>query len=142
MEITDEKEPGFYEDGDLRIWTKGKYILAYIDWFDSRKNREISVNREFIEEIGLNDEFNKILIKESKVEFIKQITEQIHFSKYFKADEIKIFDIFDVEIPVGLLKEIVNQDSIILVGKEDIERECVHLDGKSRKIAMTAKYTL
>lgn len=142
LKITDEQEPSFYEDNDLRIRTKGKYIIKFINWFDTRKNREVAVNREFIEEIGIAEEFNNDLLRETKVEFIKQIREEITYSKHFKVNEIKIFDVFDLAIPDELLKEIIKQENIELVGKEDIEKECVDIDNKSRKISMTAKYTL
>lgn len=142
FEITDEQEPSFYEDNDLRIRTVGRYILDFIDWFDSRKNREISLNREFIEEIGINDEFNKNLLSTTKMEFIKEVREPITYSKHFKVDEIKIFDIFELNIPENLLDEIIKKEDIILVGKDDIEKECVLIDSKSIKIAMTAKYIL
>lgn len=142
LDITDEQEPSFYENKDLRIRIKGKNILKFLDWFDSKKNREVLVNREFIEEIGLNDDLNQLLIRNTKFEFIKEIKEPITYSKYFKIDEIKIFDIFDVEISKAILDEIIKRDNIQLISKDDIEKECVFFDDKSRKIAMTAKYIL
>lgn len=142
LEITDEQETGFFEDSDLRIRTKGKHLLKFLDWFDSRENREVSVNRELIEELGKNGDFNDQLLRTTKVEFIKQIKESITYSKHFKVDEIKIFDVFDLDIQEELLKRIINQEDIVLVAKEDIEKECFYKDGKSRKIAMTAKYIL
>lgn len=142
LEITDEQETSFFEENDLRIRTKGKYISKFIDWFDTRENREVLVNRELIEEVGLADDINNYLLSETKVEFIKQFREEITYSKHFKVNEIKIFDIFDLEIPDELLKEIIEQENIELVGKRDIEKECVDIDSKSRKISMTAKYTL
>lgn len=142
LDITDEQEPSFYENKDLRIRIKGKNILKFLDWFDSKKNREVSVNREFIEEIGLNDDLNQLLIRNTKFEFIKENKEPITYSKYFKIDEIKIFDIFDVEISKAILDEIIKRDNIQLISKDDIEKECVFFDDKSRKIAMTAKYIL
>lgn len=126
----------------MRVRTKGKYILNFIDWFDSKENREVSVNREFIEEIGINDEFNNQLLSKTKMEFIKQVKEPITYSKHFKVDEIKIFNIFELDIPEDLLSKIIQQEDITLVGKDDIEKECILTDFKSRKIAMTAKYIL
>lgn len=113
-----------------------------MDWFDSKENREVSVYREFIEEIGINDEFNKDLLSTTQMEFIKQIKEPITYSKHFKVDEIKLFDIFELDIPESLIGKIIKQEDVLLVGKEDIEKECVYMEGKSRKIAMTAKYIL
>src|SRR5690606_39494021 len=36
---------------DLRFRVKGKYALDVIKWFESRKNRETTFNREFAEEL-------------------------------------------------------------------------------------------
>ncbi|MGF3141219.1 hypothetical protein ACQV2S_00945 [Facklamia sp. P13064] len=142
MEITDEKEVNFYEDRDLRIYTKGKYIPGYLNWFASKKNHEVTVHREFLEELGSFNEFNGELLSKTRIEFIKQIEEPITYSKHFKCDEIKIFEIFELGIPMKQLEEISNRKNIVLVGEEEIERECTNLDGKSRKIAVTAKYVL
>ena len=35
----------------IYAFSKGKYVLKILDWFNSRKNREVSVYREFLEEI-------------------------------------------------------------------------------------------
>lgn len=142
MEITDEREVEFFEDGDLRIYTKGKHIRDYLNWFSSKENREVTVHRELLEELGSNNQFNNDLMSMARVEFIKQIRESITYSKHFKCDEIKIFDIFEIDIPEYLLNEIIKKENIILVGQEEIERECTNWDKKSRKIAMSAKYIL
>lgn len=142
MEITDEKEINFFDDGDLRIYTKGKHIPAFLKWFDSRENREVTVHREFLEELGSNNECNSELLNNTKIEFIQQIKEPITYSKHFKCDEIKIFDIYELNIPMHQMDKIIKKENTVLVGEEEIERECTNLDGKSRKIAMTAKYIL
>lgn len=51
LELKDESESHFYENGDLRLITKGKYLVKFIDWFETRKNREITVIRELFEEL-------------------------------------------------------------------------------------------
>jgi hypothetical protein len=37
--------------GDLRVYTKGINIIEFLDWFDSKKDRETSPWREFYEEL-------------------------------------------------------------------------------------------
>lgn len=37
--------------GDLRVYVKGKNVMSFIDWFNSKEDREISPWREFCEEL-------------------------------------------------------------------------------------------
>ena len=37
--------------GDLRVYVKGKNVMAFLDWFKSKEDREISPWREFCEEL-------------------------------------------------------------------------------------------
>lgn len=37
--------------GDLRVYVKGKNVLPFLDWFDSKEDRELSPWREFCEEL-------------------------------------------------------------------------------------------
>jgi hypothetical protein len=140
LEIVDETKDNFYEENDLRVVIRGKYLTKFLSWFDSRKNREISVVRELLEELGTTEANDIELIKSAHVEFLKQIKEPIKYSKHFEVDEIKILDIFKVEIPEQLLDSIIEQKNIQLVTKNDIRKECFMLDGKSHKIAETAKH--
>lgn len=45
-----ETEKGIAK-GDLRIFTKGINVIEFIDWFNSKKDRELSPWREFYEEL-------------------------------------------------------------------------------------------
>ena len=49
--VRDENEESFYEENDLRIYVKGKYLCKVIKWFETMQNREFSVDREFKEEL-------------------------------------------------------------------------------------------
>lgn len=45
-----ETEKGIAK-GDLRVFTKGVNVIEFIDWFNSKKDRETSPWREFYEEL-------------------------------------------------------------------------------------------
>lgn len=45
------KEHSSDNQNDIRGYVKGKNLIKFISWFESRKNREINCNREFIEEL-------------------------------------------------------------------------------------------
>ena len=94
LELKDESKTRFYEGGDLRLITKGKNLVKFLNWFDTRKNREVTVIRELIEELEPAEISIERLVKESKVEYLKTIKEPIVFSPHFQMDELKIFDIF------------------------------------------------
>lgn len=49
-----ETEKGIAKN-DLRVYVKGKNVLSFLKWFDSKKDREISPWREFCEELIATD---------------------------------------------------------------------------------------
>ena len=140
LELKDESEARFYEGGDLRLITKGKYLVKFLDWFDSRKNREVTVIRELIEELepaGISIEH---LVKETQVEYLKTIKEPIMFSTHFQMDELKIFEIFEADIPKEILEKVLESDDYFIREAEDIEKNCFTKDGLSKRISATSKY--
>ena len=142
LELKNESESRFYENGDLRLVTKGKYLVKFLDWFDTKKNREITVIRELIEELQPAEISVEKLIKNVQIEYLKTIKEEIKFSQYFQMDEQKIFNIYEAKIPSDMLDTILNNDKYCLVEAEEIERLCCTRDGLSKKISETAKYII
>ena len=122
--------------------TKGKYLVKFLDWFDTKKNREITVIRELIEELQPAEISVEKLIKNVQIEYLKTIKEEIKFSQYFQMDEQKIFNIYEAKIPSDMLDTILNNDKYCLVEAEEIERLCCTRDGLSKKISETAKYII
>lgn len=146
-EIIFENEKGFYEENDLRFRTKGKYIKNIIKWFNSRLNREISVSREFYEELIINNILPLDSLVETKFEFIKQVKPKMAYSTHFGVNEILIFEIFEVLLSEEDKNKIINQiekgnNLIKLVDWNDIEHECVEIEGQSRKIGAHTKYII
>ncbi|HEM4128870.1 TPA: hypothetical protein U2B88_001093 [Streptococcus suis] len=142
LELKDESETRFYEGGDLRLTTKGKHLIKFLDWFDTRKNREVTVVRELIEELEPAGIFVERLVKETQVEYLKTIKEPIMFSTHFQMDELKIFEIFEAEIPKDILDKVLESEDYCIVEAEDIERNCFTKDGLSKRISATSKYII
>lgn len=142
LEIEDEEEINFYEEGDLRQITKGKYLEKFLDWFDTKKNREVTVIRELIEELHIGEISIEQLIKSMQIEYLKTVKEEIKFSKHFQVDELKIFNIYEVRIPDETLAEIINNDKYSLVEAGEINKLCFMKKGLSTKISETSKYII
>ena len=140
LELKDESESHFYENGDLRLVTIGKHLVKFLDWFDTKKNREITVIRELIEELEPSGISIENLIKQSQVEYLKTVKEPITFSTHFQMDELKIFEIFEVKIPKEVLDDVLKSEHYLPVKAEYIEKFCFTKDGLSKKISATARY--
>ncbi|KXT91628.1 MULTISPECIES: hypothetical protein [Streptococcus] len=140
LELKDESESHFYENGDLRLVTTGKHLVKFLDWFDTKKNREITVIRELIEELEPSGISIENLIKQSQVEYLKTVKEPITFSTHFQMDELKIFEIFEVKIPKEILDDVLKSEHYLPVKAEYIEKFCFTKDGLSKKISATARY--
>lgn len=140
LELKDESESHFYENGDLRLVTIGKHLVKFLDWFDTKRNREITVIRELIEELEPSGISIENLIKQSQVEYLKTVKEPITFSTHFQMDELKIFEIFEVKIPKEILDDVLKSEHYLPVKAEYIEKFCFTKDGLSKKISATARY--
>lgn len=142
LELKDESESHFYENGDLRLITKGRYLVKFLDWFETKKNREITVIRELIEELQPAEISVEKLVKNVQIEYLKTIKEEIRFSQHFQMDEQKIFNIYEAKIPSDIINIVLSSDRYCLVEAEEIERLCCTRDGLSKKISETAKYVI
>ena len=140
LELKDESESHFYKNGDLRLVTIGTHLVKFLDWFDTKRNREITVIRELIEELEPSGISIENLIKQSQVEYLKTVKEPITFSTHFQMDELKIFEIFEVKIPKEILDDVLKSEHYFSVKAEDIEKFCFTKDGLSKKISATARY--
>ncbi len=139
-EVQDDTEEHFYDDCDLRQIIKGKNLYKYIKWFDTRKNREITVVRELIEELEFDIEVMYDIVTNSEIEFIKQIKEPISFSTHFQVDEQKIFEIYEVRLPSKIKFEMFDNEKFIFVDTEDIKKLKYNYKGVSHNLAKTVKY--
>lgn len=141
-----ENEKGFYEEDDFRLIIKGKNINKFIDHFDSQLNREVSVHREFIEEIIDRFDFPIESLKGMGIEYLKSVGPKITYSDHFKIKELKRFDVYQLNLDdkyLKLLKELTEKESsLILASDEEIITENIVIEGLSRKIGQHAKHLL
>lgn len=147
INIEFENEEGFFEEKDLRFYAKGRHTTAILDWFDTGSNREISVYREFIEEIIEPGILPIDVLKNIKIEFIKQVKPKMAYSTHFEKNEILVFNIFRIEMEnlhIETIKKYTeNKNSILkLINSKDIRKECTDHNGKSTKIGAHTKYIL
>ena len=142
LEIRDEISKTSTEENDLKISLKGKYLSQFLDWFATGKNREVLIIRNFFKDLGSSFDFSMKLLKKSRIEFIKQIKKPIEFSNKYKGDEIIIFDIFELELPPEMLKEIIKRKEIILVSDEDIEKGEYVINNQRQIISKKSEYIL
>lgn len=136
----------FYEKGDLRLIVKGKKIDRFIHWFYTNKNREISVYREFVEEIINDYDFPISTLADVEIEFIKRIAPKITYSQHFQIDEMMIYDIYELRLKEKhelQIKDIVEKsENLVLVSGNDIGRGCLEHNKKSKQIGKHAKFVL
>lgn len=132
---------------DLRVRVKGKHLLKFLNWFYSRKNREVGVHREFYEELVKTGILNADSLKSFNPEYCKTVTKGIRHSLHFKCKEVLIYEIYDVELYSAEEKRIrdyvdKNRDKAILATKAEIEKECIDVDGVSKKIGAHANHII
>ncbi len=96
LNISDVTSSQFHDKNDLRIFVPGNNVLSVVDWFHSRKNRECTVTREFIEELVDTGVLEIQDLKEVQFEFKKSIETGIRFSEPFKMNEYNIYEIYKV----------------------------------------------
>lgn len=133
---------------DLRIRIKGQYLLKFVDWFDSNKERETCPWREFYEEL-----IETKMISQEKFPYlfsnkIKQYTYGIKFSEHTESMELLIADIYEPILNEEQLKEFqklkeIPSDKYYFADEEQINRlgsipKKVH----NINISQTAKWTL
>lgn len=146
LEARPEDEKRFYEKDDLRLILKGQNVSKFISWFSEKRNREISVYREFIEEVISDYGLPIDMLKDIEIEFIKRITPKISFSDYFGEQELMIYDIFELRVNnehETLLKTAIDEDSgLVLVSGDEIKHNSFQYNGKSKKIGEHSKHIL
>ena len=147
-EIVDEREHSFYEKYDLRIYLPGKNVIKFIRWFNTEKNREFTVTREFYEELIATRFLPQESLLDAKFEFIKQAECRLRYSNAFRCKEILIHNVFDVSFSNSvfldkLIESVENSgNELIWASETDILREAVNIDGVEVKIGAHAKNVL
>ena len=145
LNISDVTSSQFHDKNDLRIFVPGNNVLSVVDWFHSRKSRECTVTREFIEELVDTGVLEIQDLKEVQFEFKKSIETGIRFSEPFKMNEYNIYEIYkvtfsDKSLETKILANTSKNKQYLWCDNLDIEATKVSLDGLDRKIGQHSKY--
>lgn len=82
-------------DGDLRLQVPKKNVIKFLRWLDKNKNREISCNREFYEELVTENILSKDNFPHVQYRKIRECTTGLQYSKHFQCWEVLNFDIVE-----------------------------------------------
>ncbi len=117
---------------DLRIIIKRrKNLLAFLKWFESRKNREIDPCREFHEELVASGFLPEESFKHIKYVYIGKHVEGVLKSPVYPEDELRYADIFELRFETDLQKQAILQlraipDQILFATPEEIRKKASH----------------
>ncbi|WP_225744030.1 hypothetical protein [Marinilactibacillus sp. Marseille-P9653] len=136
----------FHDNNDLRINIKGEKLNHFLNWFESRENREVSVHREFREELIDTGVLPTDALIGLSPEFIKQEKLGIRFSTHFNIDELLVYDIYEIELDEEynqlLLEKIKKDNYLVLVTAEEIKAKSFNLNGISTAIGEHALFII
>lgn len=132
---------------DLRVRVKGKNLIKLLHWFYTRKNREVGVHREFYEEMIKTGILPEESLRTFNPEYCTTINTPIRDSVHFNCKEILIYEIYELTLNGKEEHEVItyvkaNPDKAVLTKSSDIQKECIELDGVSKKIGEHAKHIL
>jgi hypothetical protein len=112
---------------DLRIRVKGKYVIEFLKWFNSGKEREISGWREFCEELIRPDYLPQDLFPFIHYQYIRRYEHPLRYSDYAQSREIFIAEIYEL-VPTDeqekFLREMskTESDNFVWVDEDRIRR--------------------
>ncbi len=113
---------------DLRIIIKKrKNLVAFLKWFESRKNRELDPYREFCEEL-INPGFLSMeVFKHIKYVFIGKHIEGVLKSPVYPQDELRYADIYELRTENDAQKQAIidlknRADEILFVTPDEINK--------------------
>lgn len=98
--MPDNKRNGLDVDdesfSDLRFKVKGKHVIDVIKWFEEGKEREISAEREFFEELIKPKILDAQIFSQIKYKHLKRISKNLKWSEHFSCYEVLIYDIMEL----------------------------------------------
>lgn len=132
---------------DLRIRVKGRYLMKFIKWYNSGKERENSVFREFCEELIEPGILSKEIFPYINTRHIKRHQTGIRYSKHFQCPEILIAEIYELitsEDQEEELRKLMHQenDNYIWVDEETIIKHGVTDQDLNANISETSEWIL
>jgi hypothetical protein len=148
--MPDNKRNGLDVDdesfSDLRFKVKGKHVIDVIKWFEEGKEREISAEREFFEELIKPKILDAQIFSQIKYKHLKRISKNLKWSEHFSCYEVLIYDIMELlpteqqnEELKKLSKDADLKKGYAIVDFDDIEQLRLVRDGK--QIARIGEHT-
>ncbi|WP_214112947.1 SMODS-associated NUDIX domain-containing protein [Aequorivita echinoideorum] len=134
---------------DLRFFVRAKHIPNIIQWFKSRKDREIGVWREFFEELVETKILKPENFKTIRAEYLGTHENILNKQNRFSDETYHtlIYDIFQIELNQDQLNQFNNlldanrfTEKYAFVTKDEIEKEC--FNNHKFKIGQHAKFTI
>jgi len=93
-------------DQDMRlIIRKRKNLRAFMEWFDSRKNRELDPWREFYEELIEPGYLELEHFKHIRYSFVRKVEEYVSPSPAYPVDEYRYADIYEFKFDTDIQKQ-------------------------------------
>jgi len=103
---------------DLRFSITGKHVIKAIKWFEEGKEREVSIDREFCEELLEPKILDRNVFTHIRYKQLRRFSKNLVWSDYHNCYEVLIYDIFELlpsasqkqalielnELPVDLAK--------------------------------------
>lgn len=133
---------------DIRVRLPRKNLLEFVDWFDGRTGREVDVRREFYEELAPLGVLSETDLEAFNPEFIRTCDRKMSYSKHFAINELLLHDVYEVKLSDDskrLVREYAESNpggSLVLVDREDIDKETCFSNGAHHAIAATAGKTV
>ncbi len=91
-------------DNDLRFRVKGKYTVDVIKWFEEAKEREVSAEREFREELLDKNILDPEAFRSISYKHIRRHSRHLKWSEFHKCYEVLIYDVYEL-LPTDKQKE-------------------------------------
>lgn len=136
---------------DLRFRVKGKYALDVIKWFETGTGREITYNREFIEELIEDHGFDAAIFQKLDFRKVQKVMNVFKYSTYHECHEVLIYDIVEfrptpeqgAELKKLLDSPRSSMDDLMIVDLHEIEQLRVMENGDQiAKIGEHTKYLI
>ena len=136
---------------DLRFRVKGKHALKVIKWFETGNGREITHNREFIEELIEDHGFDAAIFQKLDFRKVQKVMNVFKYSTYHECYEVLIYDIVEFRPTPeqgAELKKLLDlprssMDDLMIVDLHEIEQLRVMENGDQiAKIGEHTKYLI
>lgn len=135
---------GSRSSDDLRLFIKGSDLQKFLKWYNApEKQREVSYDREFYEELIEPGYLPKDLFPFPQIDFRKQIVTSVRYSEHLDCKEVHIYDVVEL-MPTQQQKDYLqeqakkgNSEQFIWADVNTIRRRGYQQSSQSSPIAIT-----